>query len=354
MKKVLLSLHEMSEMFNLKIFLGLLSNAEKAIDELNETEDFSKELSYIFRVLASYCEKASKNLDAYGRANERVSLSNSRQQTLFMAFCYAIGVTDTREERLSALSYEERVKFNEKIKVAKETYDELFKINHEMYLYVKNIEKNDVSLFEIIEVVGKAYGLIEKRSEDKALQDIYLLLLKAVKSFQKKEAISLIEESTNDLSEKADIKIARLYSEEKAIFYRTQIEYCICIIQNIYEISRMKEQRDDEFLTMLHLMNLTVGLISTYYDQIEKEYAGQNRFVFARRSSLGKMDKRETIYLREVVLCLNEMKKYGKKEKPHLEDLTLMTEYTLAFDQFFKMENVAPLEDGKKPCLSPY
>jgi hypothetical protein len=352
MIKALLSLQEMSEMFNQKTFFGLLSNAENVIDNLNEAEDFSKELSYIFRVMASYCEKVAKNLDSYGRAYERISLSDPRQEALFMAFCYAIGVTVSYDERLSALSNEERVIFNEKIKVVKDTYEELFKINHEMYLYVKNIKKNDVSLFEIIERVGKTCRLIEERSEDKALKDIYYLFLKAVKSFQKKEAISLIEQSTNDISEKAEIKIVHFHSDEKAIFYRTQIECCICIIQNIYEISCMKEQGDDEFVTMLHFMDLTVGLMSTYYDQIEKEYAGQNRFVFAKASSLGKMDAREIIYLGQVQQCLNEMKKNGGNEKPHLEDLPAMAEYTQAFDQFLNMKNPVSLDYNKKARLS--
>lgn len=353
MKKALLSLQEITEMFNLRTFLGLLSNAEKAIHNLDESEEPINKLSYIFRVLASYCEKVSINLDAYKRAYEKISLSDPRQQALFMSFCYVIGITDNQELRLNTLSREDLEKFNKKIKAAKKTYSKLFEINYETYRDLKSIKENHLNYFELEKRVHKVYDLVERSSEDEALKDVCSLLLEAVRFFQKNEALLNIAKQTNVICGKSEILVNDLHSKQKANFYTGQLEYCVYIIQELYNMYFMSSRGDAEFSITKHLMDLTVELMDRYYDQIEKEHSGQDRFVFAKRSSLGKMDKRETIYLENVRQCFEEMKKGGRIEKPNLEDLPSMVEYTQVLGQFLDWLNTSSLLGDKKPSLSP-
>lgn len=351
MKKVHLSLQEMSKMFDLKTLLKLLSNAGKAIDNLDEAEKPTKELIYIFSTLGSYCERVAKNLDAYGRSVERISLSDPRQEALFMKFCYAIGVTDSHEKRLGSLSKEDRLEFDKAIQATKKIYEKLFKINYKMYFYIKNVEENNVSFSEIKKAVDKAYGLIDAFSKDEELEDVFSLLLKHVKRLQNKETIEFIVKMINTTAEKAELLASRLCSDEKAEFYTDQIRRCINIVQNIanrYYLDPSFKQEDVEYF-----MLLTVELMSEYYNQMKSEYNGQERFVFQKRSSLGKMDKRETTYLKQVDQFVEEMEKDPKKERPDLEVLPAMEKYTQAFNEVLDKINAMSLNEERKSRLSP-
>jgi hypothetical protein len=352
MKKALLSLQEVTEMFNQRTLVGLLSNAEKSILNLDESKNPIKEYIYIFRVLGSYCEKVSKGLDAYGRAYERISLSDPRQQALFMSFCYVIGIADKQDQRLNTLSKEGLEIFNKNIKVAKRTYEALFEINYEMHRYLKSVQENDLDLFELEKSVHKVYDLVQDSSSDEALNGIYSLLLKVVSSLQKNEALSTVAQTANELCEKAAVKLETLYSEEKAIFYNGQLESCISIMRSLYSILSNSSLRDADFLITKRFLDLTLVLMHRYYGEIDKEHLCQDRFVFAKRSSLGKMDKRETIYLENIAQYLGEIKKGNRIENPNLEKLPSMTEYTEAFVQYLDRLNESSLLD-EKPTLSP-
>lgn len=353
MKKALLSLQEITEMFNQRTLLGLLSNAEKAIHNLDQSENPITEYIYIFRVLASYCEKVSKNLDAYGRAYERISLSDPRQQALFMSFCYVIGITDRRDQRLNTLSKEDLERFNKKIKVAKRTYETLFKINYETHRYLKSVEENHLDLFELEKSIHKIYDLVQDSSNDEALDDIYTLLLKVVRRFQKNEALSNVAQTANDICGNAEVKLEALHSEEKSIFYNGQLESCISIMRSLYSILSKSSMRDADFSITKRLLDLTLDLIHRYYGEIDKEFSGQDRFVFAKRSSLGKMDKRDTMYLENIAKYLDEINKGSRIENPNLEKLPSMTEYTEAFVQYLDWLNESSLLNDEKPSLSP-
>lgn len=342
MKKAHLSQREISERFDLKIFDGLLLNAGKAVFALNEEEkDPIKQLNYIFRVLENYFEKVVKNLEAYRSEHGSVAMSNPYQKELFMAFCLAIGV----------IGDQEKLKFYENIQKSKKINEKLLKITNEMYHDVKNAEKNGLNFYAMRKKVIQACRLI-----DQSLKEVKDVDLKKASLLANEEIIysllemKLIELVMEQIPEKAQKLKSRLHAKEKGEFYFSQVDRCINILEKtdelIFREEFTKDQDNDKYLIMKHLIDLTIELMSEYYNEMKKEFFHQDS---------GKMDEREVGYLENILNTLVEMKNGAKGEMPHLEELPTFSKYkyTQAFTSFLDAMNSLSLEEEKKPRLSP-
>lgn len=387
--KAFLSGKEIAEKFDFARWKKMLTNVDRAIDNIsnskNTTEDLKKELRYIFGVFVQYFKEIRTGLEHrpyYEEGNERTKycplVLSAFHDEWIKPFYLSIDLISIEEakksfrEILNIRNFEKFVEFKKRIQKIQDLYGRL----HGIFLETRNFLKNEETfdIIEIYENVSEALELINERVGERILpersllrkeHEIYLKIKEKIKPLAiRKYNFEKVYHESFEILRRAETLLQNDFPAENKIHYMQQIKMCRSVFRNIMRLSNIEdilltgnhEQNDN----MINLVKMHFEIILDVFSKINREYKdkndNENWRIFEKQFS--------ECSLQQDVVVVPQYRMNSKKENKskYLEDL--MTRIFKASDSVcleelkglldaLKNNDIEKLEPSKKYNMPP-